>query len=137
MGRKLAIDSIAAKIQQNSRPDLEYDVPLGLAPLSDPERSAWNDYIAAKSSWKAAELRTLYRLVKFESEMFRKWLEAGELESGDPLNKEVREVTKMVHTELRLLGFCLPANMKAAQAGEGKPAKQSKRGKKASVSMLK
>ena len=137
MTRKLAVDSIASKIAQNMRPDLEYDIPKGMEPLNDAETLAWNDYIAGKSSWKALELRTLYRLVKTESELYEKRQECRELDSKDSLNKEVREITKLLHLELRMLGFALPPNERFSAKSDGKPAVSKRGKKKGSVSLLK
>jgi hypothetical protein len=138
MSRRLAVDSIAAQIARNMGPELEYDIPKGLEGLTTQEQHAWNDYISAKSSWKASELRTLYRLVKIETEYQEKRNETKGLESSDPLFKEVREVQKSLHSEMRLLGFVIPSGSYGSQQSEGKAAKPSSRGKKkADVTMLK
>lgn len=138
MARRSAIDSIQAKIARNSRPTLSFDIPKGLDPLNERENAAWNDYIEAKSEWKASELRTLHRMVKIESELLDKRSEAESLESKDPFHKEVRDITKLLHCELRLLGLYVTQNQAGSSKGDGKLASQG-RGKKktADISLLK
>ena len=135
MGRKSAVNSIAAKIARASGPDLIYDVPRGLEALTEREVYAWDDYIQAKDTWKACDLRTLRRLVKIESELIEKRQIAAEMEPNDPFHKEVRDIQKLLHSEVRILGLIVPQNMIGSAKNTGKVAKQG--GKSSSVSLVK
>ncbi len=141
MTRKAAADSIAGKIANAQAAEKEYDTPEGMENLTKTERIVWNQYVKARTGWKEAELRTLHRVVKLETELRKGQREAKktplfyEKISGDyaahPLHAEVRHMQKMLHSELRVIGLQIDPKHAGAIIRSGATAPETTRGKKA------
>ena len=98
MPRKPASDSIAGKVAAAAALERGWDVPDGMEPLTAAEKLVWSDYTAAKSAWKAVELRTIHRIVKLES-LYR------ELSEENERTGEMLSVLKAIETQTRIVGL--------------------------------
>lgn len=150
--RKQRSDSLTSQIEAARSHKSEYQVPAGLGALTKLERTAWNQYCLARDSWKAAELRTLFRIVKLETEIKKLEREARKHDrfykraNGDwvqhPIHAEIRNQRKLLQSDLRVIGLQTSTERKVGAGAGGKlekpekpePGKTSPKGK---LSLLK
>ena len=112
-GRAPASDSVAARTA--AAQSLPPEVPEGMEPLTEAEKTAFDHYGAFRIGWTVAELRGLHRLVRLESKIaaLEKVAESSEqfIPKHDgtltvhPVHKEIRDESKVMQTQLRLLGL--------------------------------
>ena len=126
--RKSASDSVYGQIERAQTADAEYECPEGLDNFTDSEESAWNDYLDAKDSWKASELRQLHKLVKLETEYWELF-DDPEATKGDRY-----KLQGLIQAQVRLIGLNTTHNVATRNASEGKKAGRGRR--KAGVSLI-
>ena len=129
-GRAPASDSVTARTAAAQESPVE--VPEGLAKLSKKERLAFDQYAAFRTGWTEAELRGLHRAVKIESNIARLGRQSRRvtqfIEKADgtfvthPIFKEIRDDTKLLQSQLRIIGLNMTGEGRRKIANTPKPA---------------
>lgn len=137
MARQAAVDSTQHLVSGSQKLDLE--PPADMLRLTKKERSAWEDYIQARTDWRASDLRVLHNVVKLETAKVKADREAKKTpltydsEHGPkahPIHAEARAARKGWQEALRFLGLNQPKPnaMRAGARGAPVGAKRGKRG---------
>lgn len=137
MTRHSAPDSTQALVAGSQK--LKLDPPTDMLRLTKKEQLAWEDYIQARTDWRAADLRVLHQVVKLESAWVKAKRESKRTPltyttdngpKAHPVHAEARAAFSAWQSALRFLGLNQPKPnaMRAGARGAPVVTKRGKRG---------